>query len=305
MVQPPRIGFVGLGHMGKPMSRNLMQAGFPLTVFNRSRPALDELVGAGARAAESIADLVVGTDVIFTSLPTVEASETTFLGRDGIVARARRGQTLVELSTIGPALARRIGEAAERRGIGFLDAPVSGGPEGAQAATLTIMVGGDPEVLARVDPILRTLGTHVRRVGEIGAGSTAKLVNQALTAIHTASAAEALVLAAAAGTDPDALLEVLGSSYGQSRMLARSGPRMLDRDFEGGAPLRLLIKDLTLVEELATQLGVPLPLTSVVQTLCAVCEAMSLSEADLAALVRPLECEAGVKVGRQISIEEA
>jgi 3-hydroxyisobutyrate dehydrogenase-like beta-hydroxyacid dehydrogenase len=298
MIQPPRIVFVGLGHMGKPMSRNLMQAGFPLTVFNRSRPALDELAEAGARVAESVADLVESTDIVLTSLPTVEASETVFLERDGIVARGRRGQTFVELSTIGPALARRIGKAAERRGAGFLDAPVSGGPEGACAATLTIMVGGDPEVLGRVDPILRALGTHVRRIGEIGAGSTAKLVNQVLTAIHTASAAEALVLAAAAGTDPDALLEVLESSYGQSRMLARSGPRMLDRDFDGGAPLRLLIKDLALVEELATQLGAPLPLTTVVQTLCAACEAMDLGEADLAALVRPFECEAGLKVTR-------
>lgn len=303
MIQPLRIGFVGLGRMGKPMCRNLMQAGFPLTVFNRSAAAIAELAEAGARPAGSLAELAEHSDVIFTSLPTVEASQVVFLGRDGLVDSARQRQTLVELSTIGPALARRIGEAADRHGVGFLDAPVSGGPEGAQAATLTIMVGGNPETLARVDPILRTLGAHVRRMGDVGAGSTAKLVNQALTAIHAASAAEALVLAAAAGVDPEALLDVLASSYGHSKMLARSGPRILDREFEGAAPLRLLIKDLALVEELATDSGAPLPLTTVVQTLCATCEAMGLSESDLAALVRPLECEAGIRVSRGASIQ--
>jgi 3-hydroxyisobutyrate dehydrogenase-like beta-hydroxyacid dehydrogenase len=299
-----RVGFVGLGRMGKPMCRNLLRAGFPLAVFNRSQSAVNELVMAGAHRADSAADVAAHADIILSALPSPQASETVFLGRDGLVTHASPGQIFVEVGTIGPSLARRIAEAAERRGCSFLDAPVSGGPEGARDATLTVMVGGTAATVARADAVLRTIGSTVRRMGEVGAGSIAKLVNQALTAIHTASAAEALVLGTAAGVDPAALLEVLATSYGQSRMLDRSGPRILDRKFEAAAPLRLLMKDLDLVEALASEVGAPLPLTTVVQSLCSTCEAMGLSESDLAALVRPFECEAGSTVCRSVAVEE-
>jgi len=292
------VGLIGLGRMGRPMGHRLLESGFDLVVYNRSRTAVDALVAAGARAASAPGEVAARADTVLTCLPTVEASEQIYLGADGLISRGHTGQIFVELSTIGPGTAKRIAAAAAGRGIAFLDAPVSGGPEGAREAALTIMVGGDAAVLARAEPVLRAFGRNIRYMGPVGAGSVAKLVNQALTAIHAASAAEAMVLGVAAGADPARLLEVLSTSFGQSRVLQRSGPRFLARRFDDAAPVRLLLKDLTLVEELGDELGVDLSLTRVVDRLCRSAEAMGLAEADFAALIVPLERKAGVEVGR-------
>ncbi|HVC20076.1 MAG TPA: NAD(P)-dependent oxidoreductase [Vicinamibacterales bacterium] len=298
MADTPRVGFVGLGRMGRPMCRNLLRAGFPLIVYNRSRPAVDELADAGAHPAASLAEVAAGCEFVLTCLPTVEASEEIYLSADGLIGHGRSGQVFIEHSTIGPSTARRIAGHASPRGIGFLDAPVSGGPEGAADATLTIMVGGEAADAARAAPVLRALGRHIHHLGGAGTGSAAKLVNQALTAVHAAAAAEALLLASAAGLDPLALLDVLSTSYGQSRMLDRSGPRMVAHDFAGAAPLRLLIKDLRLVREMADETGIDLRLVAVAERLCGACEMMGLSEADLAAIVLPLERDSGRRIDR-------
>ncbi|MDE3154837.1 MAG: NAD(P)-dependent oxidoreductase [Acidobacteriota bacterium] len=291
------VGLIGLGRMGRPMAERVLDAGFALTVHNRSRAAVDALVAAGATDGGSTAGVAARAEVVLTCLPTLDASEQVYLGAGGLVGAGRAGQTFVELSTVGPPLVRAIAAAGAERGIAVLDAPVSGGPEGAREGTLTIMAGGDPLELARVEPVLRAFGRTIRHMGPIGSGSVAKLVNQALTAIHAASAAEALVLGTAAGADPVRLLEVLSSSFGQSRVLERSGPRILARAFDDAAPVRLLRKDLTLVEALGEQYGVELSLTRAADRLCGRAEAMGLADSDFAALVRPLEAAAGVTVG--------
>lgn len=286
-----RVGFIGLGRMGMPMSRNLLRGGFELVVHNRSRKKVEQLVAEGARAASSPAEVAEASDVVLACLPTVEATEEVFLGEEGVVRHARDGQILVDHSTIGPGTARRVAAAARQTGASFLDAPVSGGPDGAQAATLTIMVGGAPEAFEQVAPVLRAMGRNVRRVGDVGSGCVAKLANQHLCFVHTAVAAEAITLAGRCGVDPHVLLEILQTSWGQSRMLERSVPRFVERNFESGAPLRLYRKDLGLVAALAEEMGVAVPLADAAIARLRAALARGLEESDLTALVIPYEEE--------------
>lgn len=292
----PRVGFIGLGLMGTPMSLALRRAGFPLIVYNRTAARCQPLVDAGAEIADSPADVARRTDVVFACLGSVAATEEVFLGPAGVVADARPGQIVVDHGTIGPSTARRIAAAAAARGAAFLDAPVSGGPAGAAEGALTIMVGGDRTAFATIEPVLRAMGRHVRHVGDVGAGCTVKLVNQALTAIHAASAAEAMVLGVKAGADPAVLLELLATSFGQSRMLDRSGPRFLARDFSAATQLQMLWKDLGLVRALGDAHAMELPLTAAAADLCRQALEAGLAEADIAALVVPIEGAAGVQV---------
>lgn len=293
-----RIGFIGIGRMGVPMCRRLLAAGYTLIVHNRTRDArVEGLVTRGARAVDSPREVVKSdVDLVLACLPTVEVSESVFLGDDGLVAHAAAGQILVDHSTVGPAVSHRVAAAAAARGIGFLDAPVSGGPEGAAAGTLTIMAGGDASAFERSEPVLGVLGSTVRYLGPAGAGSVAKLVNQHLCFVHAVAAAEAMVFAVRAGADPAALLEILRNAWGRSAMLERLVPRFLTRDFEPGAALRLYTKDLALVRELGTELGVPMPLADAAAERLRVAVEAGLAEADCAAVVRPYEEEARVEV---------
>ena len=285
----PRLGFIGLGLMGVPMCRNLLRAGFDLTVYNRTAVKAEPLVASGATAADSIADLAERCDVVLACLGTVAASEAAFCGEQGAVSRSRPGQLYIDLGTIGPEAARRIAANVAARGVDFLDAPVSGGPEGAAAGSLTIMTGGRREAYERAEPILRAIGRNLHHLGEVGAGSVAKLVNQLLTLVHAAAAAEALALGSRAGADPERLLEVLRTSFGQSKMLERTVPRIVARDFAAGAPLRLYAKDLMLLRELAERGGAAVPLGMAAGLLLERAEAMGLAEMDIAALYRLYE----------------
>lgn len=289
------VGFIGLGRMGMPMALNLLNAGFHLTAHNRSRGKVENLAQRGANPAASPQEVTRASEVILTCLPDVPAVEEVYLGEEGVVASARAGHLLIDLSTIGPATARSIARAALARGAAFLDAPVSGGAERAASGTLTIMVGGEEEAFQRASPLLSVLGSTVQHVGPSGAGSTFKLINQFLVGVHTVAAAEALILAARAGMDAGLLLEVLKTSWGSSFMLARNGPLTIARSFQAAsAPLRLIFKDLILVEGLAKE--VQAPLNTAKPALKFFQEAINrgMSEEDLSAVALILENDQGV-----------
>jgi 3-hydroxyisobutyrate dehydrogenase-like beta-hydroxyacid dehydrogenase len=279
-----RVGFIGLGLMGLPMCRNLLLAGYELTVWNRTAEKARDL--AGARVAHTPADVTDASDIILSCLGTVAASDDCFASA---FSRARTGQIFVDLGTVGPDAARRLGEAAAQRGASFLDAPVSGGPEGAEAASLTIMVGGDAAAFHRAEPVLRAIGKHVHRMGDVGAGSVTKLVNQLLCFVHAQCAAEAITFGERAGVNAEALLEVMRTSFGQSRMLERSVLRFLDGNYVAGAPLRLYDKDLALVHDVATRCGMTLPLGEVATAAVRQATERGLAEQDIAALFKLYE----------------
>ncbi len=279
------VGFIGLGRMGKPMALNLLSAGFEVVVASRSRPPIDELVAAGAEEATSLADIARRAGVVCTCLPDVPASEAVYLGNGGLVANARGGQTLVETSTISPSLARHVAAAASERGAGYLDAPISGGVERARSATLTIMAGGAPEHFDAARPVLDALGSTAHHVGAAGQGSVVKLTNQLLVGIHTLAACEAFTFGTAAGAGGQQLLDVLASSWGASNMLTRNGPMLLSGDYGDLAPVRLLAKDLGLIEEAARELGVSLPLVQRTRGLFDEAMARGLGERDISAMV--------------------
>lgn len=291
-----RVGFIGLGKMGRPMCCNLLKAGFSLTVHNRSRGPVDELAAQGATPATSPAEVAQRSDVVLTCLPDVPAVEDVYLGRNGILEHVRSGQVLVDHSTVGLSTSHRLHDAARAKGAGFLDAPVSGGPAGAQSATLTIMVGGDREAFERALPVFQAMGKHIHYVGGPGSGTIIKLANQLLVAIHTAATAEALVLCAKAGVNPKTALDVLGTSYGASAMLNRHGPMILERRFDPGTPVDLILKDLRLILELGDAASVRLLMGSLAQQVFAEASALGLGPRDMAALVHPLERLANTEV---------
>ena len=255
-----KVGFIGLGRMGMPMSKNLLKAGFPLTVHNRSRGKVDNMARLGATPAWSLAEVTQTSDVVLTCLPDVPTLEHVFLGGDGIVSEARPGQILVDHSTVGPWTSRKIAEAAAAKGASFLDAPVSGLVKGAVEGALTIMVGGERSAFDRALPVFQSMGKNIYYAGGSGAGSAIKLMNQMLWSINCLGAAEVSLLCTKLGADPDLTLEVLGNSSGQSSALTRSGPRILSQIFnEDVLPLRLILKDISLALEMARELGLNLP----------------------------------------------
>lgn len=286
MAEPlPAVGFIGLGRMGLPMCHNLLKAGFPLLVYNRTAAKADGLRAAGARVLGSAGDVAAEADVICACLDRVETSREVFLGPDGVVNRGRAGSVALDHGTIGPDLAREIGAGLGAKGIGFLDAPISGGPEGAEQGTLTIMAGGLAETFDRAGPVMRAYGRTVVRMGEVGAGSLTKLVNQLLTFVHGAAAAEALAFAERSGLDLAAVGEVMKVSFGQSKMLERTLARVLAGNFGAGAALRLYAKDLGLIDAVGRETGARLPLTGAAEGLLAEAAARGWSDRDIAALI--------------------
>ena len=284
------IGFIGLGRMGMPMAINLLKAGFQLIVYNRSRVKVDEMVRLGAQGAYSAKETTQACDVLLTCLPDVSTVKEVFLGEQGILLEARPGQIFVDHSTVGPTTSKDLGLIANRQNACFLDAPISGGVERATDATLTIMVGGELEVFRKTLPVFQAIGSNIKYAGPQGAGSTVKLINQLLVGIHSLGAAEALLLGIHAGADPELLLDILGTSWGSSFMLSRNGQKMIDRDFDNAkAPSQLLIKDMGLVTELASEIGIPIPCGN--QTFNIFQEATNhgIEELDIASVITLLE----------------
>ncbi len=291
-----RVGFIGLGKMGKPMAINLLKHGFTLTVHNRSRGAVEELAAMGATPASSPAAVADASDVVLTCLPAPEAVEQVYLGPDGIIQATRQGQILADHSTVAPATSLKMLSAALEKGAGFLDAPISGGVPRAEAGTLTIMVGGEAEAFERAKPVFDALGDKVVLVGGPGTGSVVKLTNQLLVGIHTAAAVEALVFGAKAGADPRVLLDVIGTSFGASEMFNRTVPMVLERKFESATDVRILCKDLSLITGLGKELSVRLLMGGLAEQLFAEGKGLGLGNNDIVSLVQPLERIAGIEV---------
>lgn len=296
-----RVGFIGLGKMGKPMALNLLNGGFELTVHNRSRGVVEELASLGAKAATSPAEVCRASEFVLTCLPTPQSVETVYLGPDGIIPAVASGQVLVDLSTVAPSTSLKLRESAVQRGAGFLDAPVSGGVPRAQSGTLTIMVGGDEATLNVARPVLEVLGEKVILVGGPGAGSVVKLTNQLLVGIHSVAAAEALVFGVKAGADPQALLEVIGSSFGASAMFNRTVPMALKRQFGSATDVGILSKDMSLITSLGRELSVRLLLGSLAEQVLTEAKGLGLANNDIASLVKPLEEIAGIQVDARLN----
>ncbi len=277
----PRVGFIGLGRMGLPMCRNLLQAGVHLTVFNRTAGRAAPLLDQGAQWAATPAELADQVDILLTCLGTVEATEAAL---SESLAALRPGMLVADHGTMGPDTARRLGTGLAGHGVEFLDAPVSGGPEGAVAGTLTIMCGGSEAAFGRLEPVVRSYGRLVVRVGEVGTGSLLKLVNQLLTFVHGTAAAEALAFARKAGLDLGTAGEVLRQSFGQSRMLERALPRIESGNYDAGAALKLYHKDLGLLLGAGGDAGAALPLTGAALAVLEQALEAGLSDRDITAL---------------------
>lgn len=258
MTSPVSIAFLGIGLMGRPMVENLLSAGHHLTLWNRS-PGKAEALAARARIADSPADAVAGADMVITMLEHGEAVESVLM-HPPLLRTLTPGTVVVDMSSIAPSMARQHGETLARRQVAYLDAPVSGGTLGAEQGRLSIMAGGDPVLVAQVRPVLEALG-QVRRVGPTGAGQLAKLANQAIVACNIASVAEALLLARRGGADATAVREALLGGFAGSRVLELHGERMLQRDFQPGAPARIQLKDLRMILAEAEAQGLNLPMS--------------------------------------------
>jgi 3-hydroxyisobutyrate dehydrogenase-like beta-hydroxyacid dehydrogenase len=233
---------------------------------------------------------------IISSLTNQQAVHDVYLGDDGLVANARDGQLSIETSTNPPYLAREIADALARRGASYLDAPVSGGVAGAEAGTLTVMIGGDAEVFERAKPVLEVIGGNLHLLGDVGSGTVVKLVNQLLVGINMAAVAEGLVLGVKAGADPRKLLEVLSTSFGGSKMLDRGVPLIVERNFTGGTPVDLIRKDLGIIQDVASSLGVPLSIGEETSLVFDRAADAGLGANDMTAIVQLLEAAANVEV---------
>lgn len=253
------VGWIGLGIMGKPMARNLMRAGFPLVAHNRSRAPVDELVAEGASAAATPREVAERADVVVTMLPDSPDVEAVVLGENGVLSGMRAGTVFIDMSTIAPAVARRIATAVESGGASALDAPVSGGDVGAIAGTLSIMVGGPQDAFDRMRPLFDAMGKNVVWIGAAGAGQIAKACNQIVVALTIEAVAEALALAEKSGADPARVRQALLGGSAQSRILEVHGQRMLDGNYKPGFKSVLQRKDLRIDDVAAREAGLDLP----------------------------------------------
>ena len=282
----PSVGFIGLGLMGRPMAANLLKAGFPLTVWNRTASRAEALVAQGARVAASPAETAASADVLITIVSDPPAIEEILWGAQGALSTLRSGSVLVDSSTVTPDLARRAAAACAARGAEFLDAPVTGGTWGAAKGELVMMVGGKVETLARVEPVFAAIAKRWFHLGPYGAGQTVKLAMNLLLALEVDALAEAMALAAAGGVARERLVEVMQSSMGRAPVLDVKAPLLLARDYPPSFPLRLMYKDLRLALDLAQQLDVPLPAGSAIRNVFRSVLDASPEDVDFAAIGR-------------------
>lgn len=292
-----RLGFIGLGIMGRGMALNLRRAGFDLTVWNRTASRADELVAAGARRAESPADLAASCDVIFSCVSDTPDVLEVLLGDNGVIQGVREGALVVDMSTISPRASREIAERLAERGAHALDAPVSGGSEGAAKGTLSIMVGGDEAQVERARPYFEAMGKTITHVGGHGMGQTVKLVNQILVVVNMLAVSEALVFAEASGADLERALAAVAGGAAGSWMLSNRGPQVIARDWRPGFTIDLQQKDLRLVLEAANEVGAPLVATAMVSQMYRALQQAGLGHEGNHALVKAVERLAGIEVG--------
>ena len=292
----PIIGFIGLGIMGKPMARNLIKTGYALIVHNRSRGAVDELTREGAQAAADAKEVAGRTEIVITMLPDSPDVDLVYAGENGIFSALKSGTLLIDMSTISPAIARKLADEAQRRGCAMLDAPVSGGEAGAISASLSIMIGGAPAAVERAMPIFDSLGKNIVHVGDAGAGQITKAANQMVVGTTIAIVSEALVLAAKAGVDPTKVRQALLGGFAQSKILEAHGQKMLEHNFKPGFRIRLHEKDMKIALGAGFEYGVPLMVTSQVAQMMNAMKSMGHGDLDHSGLVKLIEQMANTKL---------
>jgi len=291
-----KVGYIGLGLMGKSIARNILKAGFSVVVHNRSRAAVDELVAEGAIAASSPAVVAAQVDVVFTSLPDSPDVELVALGKKGILEGAHSGLIYVDNSTIKPASARKIAEKLSAKGVLSLDAPVSGGDIGAKNGTLTIMVGGDASALEKVMPVFMCMGKTVTHVGEAGAGQVAKAANQIMVAAQMVAMGELLIFARKAGVDPRKVVDAIKGGAAQCWTLDVKPPRLFAGNRNPGFKAHMQLKDMKIVLDTARELDIPLPSAAENTKLFEQMIAMGMGELDNSAVVAVIEKLAGMNL---------
>lgn len=278
------VGLIGLGLMGRPMALNLVKAGFPLVVWNRTAARTEEIVRAGAARARSPRAVAEQSDVVITIVSDPPALESVLWNEDGVLAGLRRGTVLVDSSTVSPELARRAAKAATERSAEFLDAPVTGGTWGAEKGELVFMIGGEARTLERVRPVLEAMGKRFFHLGPHGAGQTVKLAMNLLLALEVGALAEAMALVGAGGVEPQKLIEVMQASMARAPVLDIKAPMILAQDYAPSFPLRLMHKDLSLALDLANQLGLSLPTTAAAHRVYSAVREAARGDVDYAAV---------------------
>ena len=293
------IGFIGLGIMGRGMARNLLKAGFSVTVWNRTASVMEPLVEAGANKGNSPADVAAQSDIIITCVSDTPDVEAVILGAGGVIHGAKAGSLVIDMSTISPQVTQAIAGQLAEKGVQMLDAPISGGREGAANGTLSIMVGGDGAQVERAMPAFQAMGQAITHVGANGAGQTVKLVNQILVVVNMLAVGEALLFAQAGGLDLEKTLEAVKAGAAGSWMLSNRGPQVINRDWRPGFMVDLQQKDLRLALKAADEMGVPLLGTSTVFNLYRTLQAQGLGAEGNHALVKALENLAGFKINSE------
>ncbi|MCA9848145.1 MAG: NAD(P)-dependent oxidoreductase [Dehalococcoidia bacterium] len=293
------VGFIGLGIMGLPMARNVLKGGYPVVAWNRTASKVDLVADAGAERGESPSDVAARSTVIVTCVRASEDVEQVVFGQPGvpgIIDGVRPGSVVIDMSTISPAVTRQVAAKLAEKDVAFIDAPISGGEQGAISGTLSIMCGGPAEALDRVRPVLETMGKRITHCGDSGAGQTVKLCNQIAVVLNNLAMAEALVFCQRSGVDPSVMLEAIAFGAAGSWQISNLGPKVVERDFSPGFKVGLQQKDLRLALDAADQLDLPLAGTSLVHQLFRAVEHRDGPDIGTQALVRALEALSGDEV---------
>ena len=292
------VGFIGVGNMGNPMAGNVLKSGFAMTVYDKNPVAMENLVQGGATAAASVAEVVERSAIVLTCLPASPDVEALYLEPGGLIERAKPGTILIDLSSVLPSTPRKLEPRAQQRGVHFLEAPVSGGVSGARAATLAIMVGGDPQILERARPVLRSLGPHIFSVGPVGAGNTVKAINNMMSCVNSLAMMEGVALGVKAGLDPMIIYDVVKASSGGSKALERLPNAIVPRNFDPGFKVQLMNKDLDTFNTIARELHVPVSFSNVAQRYQQAALAAGLGDQDTSVVMTIIEQLAAVKVSK-------
>ena len=293
-----KIGFIGLGIMGKPMAKNLLKAGHELFVFDINKDSVADVQAAGGKSTSSAAEAASNAEIVITMLPNSPHVKTAILGEKGVLEGIKSGTIIIDMSSIAPLASQEVDKACKAKGIKMLDAPVSGGEPKAIDGTLAIMVGGDKDIFEKVKPILLQVGASAIHCGNIGAGNSAKLANQVIVALNIAAVAEALTLVKKAGVDPDLVFQAIKGGLAGSTVLNAKAPMMIDSNFKPGFKIDLHIKDLANALDTGHGVGSPLPLTSLVREMMETLHADGFGQDDHSALARYYAKVSGTKIGK-------
>jgi 3-hydroxyisobutyrate dehydrogenase len=286
---PFSVGFIGVGNMGNPMASNVLKAGFPMVVFDKSAKATENLVAGGAKLGKSAKDVVEQCEIVMTCLPASPDVEALYLEPGGLIDCAKANQVLIDLSSVLPSTPRKLEPVAKKKGVHFLESPVSGGTTGAAAGTLALMIGGDAEVLERVKPALKPIGPNIYHVGPVGAGNTMKAINNMMACVNSTAMMEGLVLGVKAGLDPMMIYEVVKASSGGSKALERIPRAMIPRNFEPGFKVFLMNKDLDTFSTIAKELHSPMTFANAAQRYQQAALAAGLTDKDTSVVVTIVE----------------